>query len=216
MGPLTLALENPPAGVKSVMNALSFVVASPFIVWFRASRAMGADHEAIQGFSHALSLIPGTIGIFVRRAFYRASLDSCSAESIIGFGTVFATCEASVGRGSYLGVYCNVAHAEIGDDVMIGSNVTLLSGSRQHHFDNLQVPMRHQGRTLERIRIGSDVWLGNGAIVMADVGDHAIVAAGAVVTKAVPPFAIVGGNPARVIRMRDDSPRTNSDTTEES
>lgn len=58
----------------------------------------------------------------------------------------------------------------------------------------------------EPVRIGNDVWIGNRAVIMGGVtvGDGAIVAAGAVVTKDVPPYAIVGGVPAKVIRYRFD------------
>ena len=55
------------------------------------------------------------------------------------------------------------------------------------------------------VRIGRGTWIGNNAVVMADVGEDAIVGAGAVVTKPVPARTIVGGVPARVIRGRDDS-----------
>ncbi|MGH0257607.1 MULTISPECIES: CatB-related O-acetyltransferase [Sinorhizobium] len=56
--------------------------------------------------------------------------------------------------------------------------------------------------------IGNDVWLGDGAVIMRGItiGDGAIVAAGAVVTKDVPPYAVVGGVPASIIRMRFDAP----------
>jgi virginiamycin A acetyltransferase len=54
--------------------------------------------------------------------------------------------------------------------------------------------------------VGNDVWIGYQALIMpgVSIGDGAIIASGAVVTKAVPPYAIVGGNPARVIRDRFD------------
>ncbi|TGR67576.1 CatB-related O-acetyltransferase, partial [Mesorhizobium sp. M2D.F.Ca.ET.223.01.1.1] len=54
------------------------------------------------------------------------------------------------------------------------------------------------------ITVGNDVWIGNGAMILpgVEIGDGAIVGAGAVVTKSVPPYAIVGGSPARLIRYR--------------
>jgi acetyltransferase-like isoleucine patch superfamily enzyme len=52
------------------------------------------------------------------------------------------------------------------------------------------------------VRIGEGSWVGSGAIVMADIGKHCVIAAGAVVTEAVPDYAIAGGVPARVIRSR--------------
>jgi acetyltransferase-like isoleucine patch superfamily enzyme len=52
------------------------------------------------------------------------------------------------------------------------------------------------------VRIGQGSWVGSGAIVMADVGRHCVVAAGAVVTRRIPDFAIAAGVPARIVRFR--------------
>ena len=59
-------------------------------------------------------------------------------------------------------------------------------------------------RRAHRVTIGNDVWIGHGAIVLPgrNIGDGAVIAAGAVVTKDVPPYAIVAGNPARFVRWR--------------
>jgi maltose O-acetyltransferase len=91
----------------------------------------------------------------------------------------------------------------IGNDVMMAPSVTILSNS--HNFARTDIPMREQGAPSPRpVTIGDDVWIGTRVIVLpgVTVGSHAIIGAGAVVTKDVPEWAIVGGNPARIIRFR--------------
>ena len=86
---------------------------------------------------------------------------------------------------------------DIGDDVMIGPNVHLISSG--HPLD----PATRRSRiTMAPIRIGRGAWIAAGATVLqgVTVGDDAVVAAGAVVTKDVPPRTLVGGVPAQVIR----------------
>ncbi len=91
----------------------------------------------------------------------------------------------------------------IGKYTLLGPNVTITGGD--HNYNLPGVPIIFSGRPmLQETVIGSDVWIGNGALIMAGVvvGDGAIVAARAVVTKNVPPFAIVGGIPAKEIGTR--------------
>lgn len=106
---------------------------------------------------------------------------------------------SSLNRGSWIG-----NDTIIGDEVMMGPEIIVLSGG--HNFSDLTRPMTHQGATPRRpVIIGNDVWIGTRAIILPGVriGDHSIVAAGSVVTKDVPEWAIVGGNPAKVIRFRN-------------
>lgn len=129
-----------------------------------------------------------------------------------------------IGEGSRL---WSAAHIDIGDRVMISHNVNI--------FDNLTHPVdpasRHQHfRTIattghprqidlsERpVRIEDDAWIAAGATVLrgVTVGKAAIVGAGAVVTHDVPPFAIVAGNPARVIRYLPSGDVRPTDTTDQ-
>ena len=90
----------------------------------------------------------------------------------------------------------------IEDDVLVGSNVDIISGKHQHNFDDLEAPIREQGGRLEKIVIGADSWIGNSSVVMANVGRKSVVAAGSVVAHEVEPYSVVGGNPAGVIRKR--------------
>ena len=85
----------------------------------------------------------------------------------------------------------------IDDDALIGHNATLCT------LNHIPDPARRAGMTAKPIHIGKKVWLGANVTVLQGVtiGENAIVAAGAVVTKDVPANAIVGGNPAKLIKM---------------
>jgi acetyltransferase-like isoleucine patch superfamily enzyme len=92
---------------------------------------------------------------------------------------------------------------KIGDRAMIGYGTKIISAG--HNMPSGRQPMRFTGAFLGKITIEKDVWIGAQVIILPrfTIGEGAVVAAGAVVTKDVPPFAVVGGVPARIIRMRD-------------
>ena len=86
---------------------------------------------------------------------------------------------------------------------MMGTDVNIIT--RNHRFDRTDIPMMEQGFEEERpVYIGNDVWIGDRVLILPGVhiGDGSIIAAGAVVTKDVPPYSIVAGVPARKIRDR--------------
>ncbi|MBE5744188.1 MAG: CatB-related O-acetyltransferase [Clostridiales bacterium] len=94
----------------------------------------------------------------------------------------------------------------IGNDVMMGPDCIIYT--RNHAFSDTSIPMRKQGFSEERpVIIGNDVWIGGRVIILpgVHVGNGAIIGAGAVVTKDVPDYAIVGGNPAKIIKYRKET-----------
>jgi len=99
-----------------------------------------------------------------------------------------------------------VVMATIGDDVITGSHVAILSGRAQHRFADLDQPMRSQHGEKQRLIIASNVWIGAQAVIMADVSEGTVIGAGSIVTKTYPPRSVIAGNPARVLRLRDDKP----------
>lgn len=127
-------------------------------------------------------------------------------------GLVIGNC-VSVGPRSIIQV-----DGEICDYALIGMGVQIV-GRDDHAIDEIGVPMCEATRTSERVgtqrdvvTIGRDVWIGGGSVVLSglSIGEGAIVAAGAVVTKDVPAFSIVGGNPAQILgqRFANDEERT--------
>lgn len=111
----------------------------------------------------------------------------------------------SIGDNSGIGINARL-HGEvsIGDNVMMGPECIVYTSN--HAFSRTDIPMCRQGFGPQRkVTIGSDVWIGGRVIILpgVTVNDGAIIGAGAVVTKDVPPYAIVGGNPATVIKYRN-------------
>lgn len=123
---------------------------------------------------------------------------------------------SSMDRHSYCGYDCQITYAQIGAFVSIANNVIIGGGRHPMEWASMS-PVFYRGRDSlktkfsehdrappKRVIVGCDVWIGHSAIVLPGVtiGHGAVVGAGAVVTKPVPPFAIVAGNPARLIRYR--------------
>lgn len=90
----------------------------------------------------------------------------------------------------------------IGNNVLIAGHCLIIPAN--HNFDDISMPISKQGLTKKGIVIEDDVWIGSGCRILDGVriGKGAVVAAGAVVNKDVPSFAVVGGVPARIIKLR--------------
>jgi acetyltransferase-like isoleucine patch superfamily enzyme len=190
---------------KRLVNRSFRGMVMPLVVTMRAEQRLLGPERAdavFQAYSQMLSLVPGLAGEYARRAFYRLTLPRCGEDFTVGFGTVFSKQGVVVGHRVYIGMGCTIGHAWLGDHVTIGSNVDLLSGKEQHHFDDPDQPVQDQGGRYSTVRIGENSWLGNGTIVMADIGAGCVVGAGTVVQSALPDRVIAVGNPARVLRQR--------------
>lgn len=108
-----------------------------------------------------------------------------------------------IGDNFYMNAFCHLlGEIYIGDDVMIGPK-TIIWG-RDHGARKNEL-MRKQPHTKAPVHIGNDVWIGANVTILKGVtiGDGAIVGAGSVVVKNIPEYAIVVGNPARVVKYRE-------------
>jgi virginiamycin A acetyltransferase len=189
--------------LKSVANGCALLLVFPCFLAFRlGSLVLGRD-KAFPGWSQAFSLLPGLTGVYLRRAFYSLVLPRCAADSWLGFGTVFSHPTARIGRNAYVGAFCCLGSVTLQDDVLIASHVSVANGGAQHGIDRRDIPVREQPGSWPHITIGEDSWVGERAVVLADLGKHCVIAAGSVVTRPIPDYAIARGVPARVVGYRN-------------
>jgi acetyltransferase-like isoleucine patch superfamily enzyme len=148
----------------------------------------------------------------IRRYAVRANV-TVGRNVHIGPGSVlWAPHSLVVDDDAYIGKGCTIeVDGVIGKGSMIANRVGLV-GRRDHDFRTLGVPIRHtpwvgdNPRLITSIEVGPDVWIGYGAIVLGPcvIGRGAVIAAGSVVTRDVPAYAVVAGSPARQIGSRFD------------
>jgi maltose O-acetyltransferase len=141
--------------------------------------------------------------IYIRRFCGKLMLKKFGENINIEKGAVFSS-SVEIGDNSGIGI-----RASIGGKVVFGSNVMMgpdcIIYTINHAFDRIDIPMCQQGVDEERpVIIGDDVWIGGRVTILpgVKVGNGSILAASAVVTKDVPDYAIVGGNPAKVLKYR--------------
>jgi acetyltransferase-like isoleucine patch superfamily enzyme len=187
--------------LKAIARNAAVVVLMPLYLSYRLRRSLFGE-QAFRSSSQLLSLLPGFWGDYLRGEFYRLTLSAYGRNIQVAFGTLFSSPAARIGDHVYIGPNCVIGNVDIARDVLLGSNVHLLSGQAQHGIAELTRPIRLQERQAAQIRIGEDTWVGNAAVVMANVGRQCVIGAGSVVVSDIPDLSIAAGNPARVVRAR--------------
>jgi len=106
-----------------------------------------------------------------------------------------------IGERSRIGLSCTViGPVTIGNDIMLAQNI-VMSGLN-HSYEDISRPISHQKQSTSMIVVEDEVWIGANAVIVAGVkvGKHSVIAAGSVVTKDVPPYSVVAGNPAKILK----------------
>ena len=187
---------------KNVFFLISVVLISPVLVLYWLLRNLFKSDSLFAGFSQFLSLLPGKTGTYLRAGFYRYTMTQCSKDAVISFLVLFAQQDTEIESGVYIGPNCNIGSCKIGKSTLLGSGIHIMSGKRQHKFDDTDALIKDQGGVFEKITIGEDCWIGNGALILANVGNKCVVGSGSVVTNDIPPYSIVAGNPAKIVMSR--------------
>ena len=133
--------------------------------------------------------------------------DNCLIEDNVRLriGGAWKASSISIGYNSFIG---NATQINVGGEFKIGNNCMVaplcIFSDAHHSFDRIDISMNQQRCIYKPIIIGDDVWIGTGSIVLqgVNIGQGAVIAAGAVVTKSIPPYEVWGGVPAVKLKSR--------------
>lgn len=177
---------------------------SPWDFWSHAdadARAAQRDHQRALRALHP--------GWFLGENVFIAEAAAVDAETLALDDRSYIAAGAYVTGEIHIGADCSInpytvvrGNVTLGDGVRMGAHSSILGFN--HTMSDPELPVFRQPLVSLGVRIGDDVWIGSHVVVLdgVEVGAHAVLAAGAVVTKNVPAGAVVGGNPARLLKWR--------------
>ena len=187
---------------KTLARAAATLAVLPALTSFHVRAWILGRDRALEGSTQALALLPGLPGQYLRRAFLQYTIEYCDPSAVVEFGTILASTSTRLERDAYVGPRCHLGSTTIGAAALVAAGVHIPSGGHIHGLDDPTRAVREQRGTRKRVCIGPGAWIGSAAVVMADVGSHTVIGAGAVVTRPIPARVVAAGVPARVVKHR--------------
>ena len=192
--------------LKNLVFFIAYIIVLPAGILVNLEKRVNKHGELIfVFFAQFWALMPGIPGCYLRAAFYRQVLEYCDRECYIGFGAICTHREVRIEKNVYIGPYSMIGSSWIKESSLIGTRVSVLSGKNQHELGEDGKWTAFNPEKKIQISIGPRAWLGEGVILMADVGETSLIGSGAVVSSKVPPGIVGAGNPFRAIRKVTDA-----------
>lgn len=188
--------------VKRIIFIIAVLIVLPLIILSKIGTSVLGTNGLFAFGSQCLAIVPGLLGTKLRTAYYSFTMEEFDPSCYTLFGTIFADSRVRMKRYSKTGEYCIIGLCDIGERATICSKVSILAGRYQHNFTDPTKDVFDSETVFERIKIGDGSFIGEGALVMADIGENCIIGAGAVVVKEIPSYSVAVGNPAKVIKNR--------------
>jgi len=188
--------------IKWLFISIIFICVLPFGLSARLLYIVFKSTVLFELFAQTFSLVPGFFGPAVRASFYKQTLAQSHLDLFVAFGGLVSKIDTKIGRSVTIAAYASVGLADLDDGAAIGNGVSVLSGAKHHNFDDPEKGIFETEAVFTRISIGKNVFIGDKAVVMANIGEKTIIGAGSIVVKDIPSYSIAVGNPARVIKDR--------------
>lgn len=187
--------------IKRLFFALFIIIQLPVFLLVKMFIYLRTE-ELYLFFGQLFSLIPGKLGSYFRVSYYYLLGSNVSPDVFIGFGSYFSKREIHIASNASIGAFCVLGNVSIGEETLIASKVSIPSG-RHQHSSNEDGEDKWEDMNVELVKIGAKSWIGESALVLANVGDNCIVGGGSVVVKEIPDNSVAVGNPAKVLRSKN-------------
>lgn len=186
--------------IKGLIKIVQVVLAIIFAPLFILGGIIADKINRFSDFSLIIAYIPFYFGEYIRYFYYKSLLRFVGKKVIFKFGSYCQYRDTSIGNNTLIGFFNALGEVEIGSDVLLGGYINITSGLNQHSFDISGKKIREQPGKRKRILIGSDCWIGNNALICANVHSRSVVGAGSVVIKELEGNAVFVGNPAKKLK----------------
>ncbi|MCW2488877.1 acyltransferase, partial [Candidatus Symbiopectobacterium sp. NZEC127] len=127
-----------------------------------------------------ISIVPGILGIFLRRIFYKITLKKCGENLNVFWGAVIVYSDVEIGNNCTIEEFCIISHCKIGNDVIFAANVSVMSGAKHHDVNDITTSFYNSKSECRKLSLGNNLWIGTHAVIMNDIGSNCAIGAGAV------------------------------------
>lgn len=149
-----------------------------------------------------VSIVPTKVGNVIRWWFYKLTLKHLGEKFSIYWLSYIVYPSVEIGNRVTIEEKCVISSCNIGDNVILAANVSIMSGKNHHDVDDLSNTFYDSVAKFKTVILEDNLWIGTHAVIMEDISNGTVVGAGSVVTKKFEPNSIIGGVPAKLIRRR--------------
>lgn len=189
---------------KRIFFIFALIPALPFIIITRLEEIIfGKSTERVYtSCKEIMATIPTIAGRYIRLAYYKSVCTHIGLDVSLSFGSMLAHRDTVIRRGTTIGCYSIIGYADIGENTLFGARVSVVSGKYQHGHPGDRKNNSDVEEQYTKITIGANSWIGEGAIILSNIGRNCTVAAGSVLLKDAPDDTTFMGNPARKANIK--------------